>query len=127
MVGQDTLFVTVPFQMLLQEWPTSLRQRATFLIVLQQRAISYTRAYKKITPPLTYSGTYIYSATFIANVTHQHDNNKSLPGIYCYACYLVGLLAFLVLSNPLQAGLVLRCCHLKQFFHMGVSQYRSML
>ena len=64
-----------------QGWPTSLRRRATFLTVLQQRAISYTRTYKKITPPLTYSRTYLCSATFIVNFTHQHNNNRSLPAL----------------------------------------------
>ena len=100
-----------------QGWPTTLRRRATFFTVLQQRAISYTRAYKKITPPLTYLSTYLCLATFIVNVTHQHDNNRSLSAIYC-----VGLLAFLVLSNFFQIGLVFPCCHSKQFFHMGVNQ-----
>ena len=78
--------------------------------------------------PIAYLRTYLCSATFIVNVTpHQHENNRSLPAIYCYACYLVELLAFLVLSNLLQIGLVFRSCYSKQFFYMGVSQYRSML
>jgi len=33
--------------------------------------------------------------TLIVNITHyQHDNDRTLQGIYCYACYLVGLLLY---------------------------------
>jgi len=30
--------------------------------------------------------------TLIVNITHQHDKDRNLRAIYCYACYLVGLL-----------------------------------
>jgi len=42
-----------------------------------------------ITPCLPHSHTL---GIFIVNTIHQHDNNKTLQAIYCYACYLVGLL-----------------------------------
>jgi len=46
----------------LQGWPTSQKPRATFLTVLQQRAISYTWAHmKNITPPLPRPLTYLHS------------------------------------------------------------------
>ena len=79
-------------------------------------------------PPLTYSRTYLRSATFIVNVTQQHDNNRSLPAIYCYACYLVGLLAFLVLNNLLQIGLVfVVATRSKSFTWVSVSTDRALI
>jgi len=33
------------------------------------------------------------SARYIVNITHQHDNDRTLQAVYCYACYLVGRLA----------------------------------
>jgi len=39
-----------------------------------------------------HSHTYLCSAGFIVNVTHQHDNERTLHAIYCDVCYLVGLL-----------------------------------
>ena len=41
-----------------------------------------------IAPSLPHSHTYLCSARFIVNVTHQHDNDRNLRAIYCYACYL---------------------------------------
>ena len=52
--------------------------------------------------------------------TQTLSSTKSSAFFSSYACCLVGLLAFLALNNPLQIWLVLRCCHLKQFFHMSV-------
>jgi len=42
--------------------------------------------------PISYLYTYLCSARFIVNVTHQHDSDRTLQGICCFACYLVGLL-----------------------------------
>jgi len=117
------------FEYLVQKWPTSQRPSATFFTVLPQRATPYTWAHMNITPSLPHSRTYLCSARFIVNITHhwyQHHNDRNLQAIY-YACYLVGLQAFLVLNNSLQILLVFCCCQSKQFFHMGVSQNRSML
>ena len=44
-----------------------------------------------ITISLPHPHTYLYLVRFIVNITHQHDNNKTLQGIYCYECYLLGL------------------------------------
>jgi len=42
--------------------------------------------------PIFYSYTYFCLARFIVSITHhQHDNNRTLQGIYCY---LVGLLVY---------------------------------
>jgi len=71
-------------------WSTSLRSRAPFLAVLPQRATSYTWAHMNITPSLPRSHTYICSARFIVNITHEHDNDRNLQAVYCYACYVVG-------------------------------------
>jgi len=65
---------------------------ATFPIVLPQRATSYTWAHMNITPSLPHSNTYLCLAKFIVNITHQHDKDRTLQAIYCYACYLLGLL-----------------------------------
>jgi len=46
--------------------------------VLPQRATSYTWAHMYNTPSLHYSHTYPYSAGFIVNITHQHDNDRTL-------------------------------------------------
>jgi len=43
-----------------------------------------------ITPSLPHLHTYLCSARFIVNITHQHDNDRNLQAIYCYACCLVG-------------------------------------
>jgi len=49
----------------LQGWPTSQKPRATFLTVLQQRAISYTWTHmKNITPSLPYPHTYLHSQIY---------------------------------------------------------------
>jgi len=77
---------------LLQGWPTNQRPRATFLTVLPQRATSYTWAHMNITRSLPHSRTYLYSARFTVNITHQHDNDRTLQAIYCYACCLMGIL-----------------------------------
>jgi len=45
---------------------------------------------------------YLCSARFIVNITHQHDNNRTLQAIYCYACYLVGLLV--IMQEPHETG-----------------------
>jgi len=46
-----------------------------------------------ITSSLPHSHAYFCLAKFFVNVTHhQHDNNRTLQGIHCYACYLVGFL-----------------------------------
>ena len=66
--------------------------RATFPIVLPQRATSYTWPHMNITPSLLHSNTYLCSATFIVNITHQRDKDRNVQAICYYACYLVGLL-----------------------------------
>ena len=77
----------------LQGWPTTQRPRATFVAVLQQRAISYTWGH--MNPSLPNSHTYFCLARFNVNITHhQPDNDRTSQGIYCYACYLVGLLVY---------------------------------
>jgi len=45
-----------------------------------------------ITPSFPHPHTYLCSAGFIVNITHQHDNDKIFQAIYCYARCLVGLL-----------------------------------
>ena len=47
-------------------------------------------------PSLSHSHTYLCSAKFIANISRQHDNDRTLQGVYCDARYLVGLLAIYV-------------------------------
>jgi len=47
--------------------------------------------------------TCLCSARFIVNITHRHQ----LQAIYCNACYLVELMAFLVLNYPLRTWLIL--------------------
>jgi len=76
----------------MQGWPASHRPRATFPTVLLQRATSYTWANMNITPSLPNSHTHLCSDRFITNITHQHDNDRTLQAINCYAWYLVGLL-----------------------------------
>jgi len=64
--------------------------------VTAKRHIMYI-AHMNITPSLPHSHTYLWLARFIVNITHhQHDNNRTLQGIYCncYACYSVGLLVY---------------------------------
>jgi len=80
------------FNPLCQGWPTSQRPTATFPIVLPQRATSHTWAHMNVTPSLPHSNTYLCSATFIVNITHQHDKDRNLQAVYCYVCYLVGFL-----------------------------------
>jgi len=55
--------------------------------VLPQRATSYTHGHtwKLPHPFLNHTHTSV-------NITHQHDNDRTLQAIYCYACYLEGLL-----------------------------------
>ena len=74
-----------------QGWPTIQKPRATFLTVFLQRAKSCTRYNDRmnITPPLTHINTYLCSARFIVNVTHQYDNDRNLQAIYYLAYYLV--------------------------------------
>jgi len=69
---------------------TSQRSRATFLTALPQRATPYTLAHTNITPSLPHSNTYLCSSTFVVNIRHQHDNDRTLQAIYCNACHLVG-------------------------------------
>jgi len=54
---------------------------------------------------LHHSRTYLCSARFIVNITHQHDNVRNLQTIYCYACYSVGLLASLSWIIVFKSGL----------------------
>jgi len=72
------------------------RPRATFLTVLLQKAVSYTSAHMNINPLLPHSHTYLCSARFIINISHQHDNHRNLQAVSRYACYLVGSLTFKV-------------------------------
>ena len=67
-----------------REWPTNQRPRATYLSVLPQRATSYTWAHMNISPSLHHSHTYLCSVRSIANITHQHDNDRNLQAIYSY-------------------------------------------
>ena len=67
-------------------------QEPHFFIVLPQKATSYTWSHMNITPSLPGSHTYLCSARFTVNNTYQHDNDRNLPAIYCYAHDLVGLL-----------------------------------
>jgi len=43
--------------------------------------------------PISSSHTYFCLARFIVNITHQHDNDRTLKAIYC-ACYFVGFLVY---------------------------------
>ena len=70
----------------------SQRPRTTFLTVLRYRATSYTWAHMNITSSLPHSHTYLCSAKFTVNITHQHDNHRTSQLIYCFAYYFVGLL-----------------------------------
>jgi len=47
---------------------------------------------------LPHAHTYLCSARFILNITHQHDNDRNLQAVYCHACYLVGPPTFKVNS-----------------------------
>ena len=79
--------------LLLQGWPTSQRVTATFLTVFQQNATCDVHLYGHTWR--TVSTFCLARLRFIVNITHhQHDNNKTLQGIYCYACYLVRLLIY---------------------------------
>ena len=126
--------------LLCQGWPTSQRPRATFLTVLQQRATSYIWAHMNITPSLPHSHTYFFIATFIVNITHhQHDNDRTLQGIYCYACYLVGRLVWVIITqnlhetgqsrmvaaqNVLVFECILTCCSKLQALHLKCSKFK---
>jgi len=57
---------------LVRGWPTS--QRATFLTALLQTATSHILAHVNITPSFPHSHTYLCSARFIVNTTHQHND-----------------------------------------------------
>jgi len=71
------------------------------------RVTSYTWAHMNITPSLPHSNTYLGLARFIVNITHQHDNDRTLQGIYCYACYLVELL--IITWEPHETGQTAAC------------------
>ena len=75
-----------------QVWPPVRDQEPHFFTVLRQRTTSYTWAHMNIKPSLPHSHKYLCLAGFIVNITHQHDNDRTLQSIYCYASYLVGLL-----------------------------------
>jgi len=45
---------------------------------------------------------HLCSARFIVNIAHEHDNDRTLQTIYCYACYLVGLLV--ITWEPYETG-----------------------
>jgi len=66
--------------LLLQGWPTGQRPRATFLIVSQQRATSYTRAHMNITPSLPHSHILLFLSLFAIsfNFTLLESLNDSL-------------------------------------------------
>ena len=50
--------------------------------------VHYTWAHMNITP--SFPHIHICLASFIVNITHhRYDNNRTLQGIYCYACYWV--------------------------------------
>jgi len=80
--------------LLLQGPPTSQRPRTTFLTVLPRRATSYTQMGTHEHHPISSSHTYFCLARFIVNITHQHDNDRTLKAIYCCACYFVGFLVY---------------------------------
>jgi len=64
-----------------------------FTSVLPQRTTTYTWAHMNISPSLPHPHTYLCITRIIVNITHQHDNDRTLQkAIYCYACHLVGLL-----------------------------------
>jgi len=76
-----------------QQWPTSQRPSATFLTVLRQRATSYTLTHMNITPLfLTHTNLLLSWIQCKYSITYQYDNDRTLKAIYCYACYIVGLL-----------------------------------
>jgi len=51
--------------------------------------------------PSSLTHMYLCSARFTANITHQHDNDRTLQAIYCYPHYLMGLLV--ITWEPLEA------------------------
>jgi len=48
-----------------------------------------TREHHLIFP---HTHTYLCSAWYIVYITQQHDKDRTLQAIYCYACCLMGLL-----------------------------------
>jgi len=77
------------FNPLSQGWATSQRPKATFPIVLPQRATSYAWAHVNIIPSFPHPNTYLCPATFSVNITHQHDKDRTLQAVYCNVRYLV--------------------------------------
>ena len=55
----------------------------------------HTHGHTWTSPLFLHSHTYLCSARFIVNITHQHNNDRTLQAVYCYACYLVGLLVIM--------------------------------
>jgi len=53
-------------------------------------------------PSFPHSHTYLSSAKFIENITHQHDNDRTLKAVCCYACYLVRLLVIMVKASRMK-------------------------
>jgi len=69
-----------------------------------QRATSYIWTHMNTTPSLPQSNTFLSSARFIVNITHQHGNDRTFQAIYCYACYLVGLLVITYCKSRMKSG-----------------------
>ena len=71
-----------------QGWPTS-QTKSHISYGVTAKAESHTWAHMNITPSLPQS--HITQIQYV-NITNQHNNDRTWQGIYCYACYLVGLL-----------------------------------
>jgi len=75
----------------LARWPSSAHQ----IKKIMNQNYQPCWAHMNITLSLPHSHTYFCLARFIVNITHhQHDNDKTLQGITCYACSLVGILVY---------------------------------
>jgi len=82
------------FYSLGQVMQTSQKNKSHISYCITAKSMSYTLAHMNIAPSLPHWNTYLCSAMFAANITHQHHNDRPLQAIYCYACYLVEFLAF---------------------------------
>ena len=78
------------------------------LWVTAKSNIMHMATHKYHLVPSSLKHTYLCSARFIANIKHQHDNDKILQAAYCYACYLVGHLV--IAKRSMRLWVAHSCC-----------------
>ena len=79
------------------------KSHISYCVIAKSRSMllyTWPWAHMNISPSLHHSHTHLCSATFVVNITHQHD--RTLQAIHCYACYLVGLLV--ITQQPHETG-----------------------